>query len=285
MTNRLPSWLKRTIPPAGAKSRVAAQLSMQGLSTVCEEARCPNRSECYCDGTATFLLMGDRCTRSCRFCAVSKAAPQPLPADEAERILEAVKALGLRYVVLTSVTRDDLFDGGASHFAGVVRTLKQALPKLGVEVLVPDFNGDPAAQQTIFDSPVDCFNHNVEMVPRLYAALRPEAGYEQSLTLLRRAKAALTIPVKSGIMVGLGERDEEVYALIDALARCSVDILTIGQYLQPSSEQVAVARYVEPALFERYKEYALGAGIGHVEAGPFIRSSYKAAKSVEIVLK
>ncbi len=278
---RLPSWLRRELPRAGRKDEVEHIVTTSSLSTVCEEAKCPNRAECFSGGTATFLIMNDICTRHCRFCSVKKGQPKPLDSTEPKRVLKAVEKMNLAYIVLTSVNRDDLHDGGAAHFAQCVKELKKWNRNLLVETLVPDFGGNEESIKTILLSGIDLFNHNIEMPQRLYPHFRFEAEYQQSLRVLEFAKKEGSVPVKSGCMVGLGEQEEEIYALLDDLRSVKVDIVTIGQYLQPSSRQIAVDRFVTPEEFQRYKEYGEQIGIPHVEAGPFVRSSYNAAKIIE----
>lgn len=275
--SKLPHWLKRPLPPRGQNDAVQRVLKNGSLTTVCEEARCPNRAECFCGGTATFMIMGENCSRTCRFCSVKKGDLKPLDSLEGERLLQAVNELNLSYVVITTVTRDDLPDGGATHIARIVELLKQKKPMLKIEVLVPDFRESYEAVQSVINSGVDVFGHNVEMVPRLQKALRPEADYKRSLKVLQYVKETTSIPVKTGIMVGLGESKEEVLALLDDLAEQKVDIVTIGQYLQPGKDQVKVHRFIDPEEFEYYKEYGEKIGIQHVESGPFVRSSYHAA--------
>lgn len=278
---RLPLWLKRAIPSAGKKNAVEQVLHSSALPTVCEEAKCPNRAGCYQQGTATFLLMGDVCTRGCRFCSVTTGVPINLQQDESRLLAEAVKSMKLSYVVLTSVTRDDLPDGGAEHIARCVQEIKKENPTLKVETLVPDFNGNKEALSIVCKSGIDVFNHNMEMPRRLYGANRPKASYEQSLAILSEVKCKGELPVKTGFMVGLGEEVEEVYELLRDIAETGTDIVTIGQYLQPTEEQVPVVRFVTPDEFESYKKYGESLGISHVESGPFVRSSYEASKIVE----
>jgi len=283
---RMPPWLRR-LPgaPAGRKAAVERLLASGGLHTVCIEARCPNRSECFGRGTATFLILGDRCTRQCRFCAVSQgpqAAPDP---DEPSRVADAVVELGLDYVVVTSVTRDDLADGGAGHFAATVRTIARRQPAARVELLVPDFDGSIESVATVLESGPTVLNHNVETVPRLYPEVRPQASFERSLALLTAAAEwPGQVIVKSGFMVGLGEEPGEVAELLGALAEAGCNIVTIGQYLQPSEDQAPVAEYVEPGRFEWYAEEGRKAGIARVVAGPYVRSSYRARESALAVL-
>jgi len=249
------------------------------LNTVCREARCPNRVECFNRGTATFLIMGDTCTRRCRFCNVNKGKPQPLDKEEPRHVAEAVKALGLKYVVITSVTRDDLPDGGAAHFASVIRKVREIDPGVGIEVLIPDFQGDSDSLNTVLDARPDVLNHNVETVSRLYEAVRPGAVYERSLELLARAKTINpSIKTKSGLMVGLGETDAELYGVFADLRKAGCDLLTIGQYLAPTKEHYPVADYILPEKFEEYRAKALEMGFLDAASGPLVRSSYKAGE-------
>ncbi|GIW45780.1 MAG: lipoyl synthase [Candidatus Binatia bacterium] len=278
---RHPPWLK-VRAPAGehffATRRIVKSLQ---LHTVCEEARCPNIGECWSHGTATFMLLGDVCTRNCGFCAVRHGRPVPVDEAEPARVAEAVAALGLRHVVVTSVDRDDLPDGGASQFARTARAIKAVQPACTVEVLIPDFRGDADALQIVLDSPVDVLNHNVETVPRLYRRVRPGARYERSLALLARAKAARPeLRTKTGLMLGLGEENDEVVSVWKDLVAAGCDILTLGQYLQPSSSHLPVVRYVPPEEFESLRVQALAMGFRYVEAGPLVRSSYHAWKHV-----
>jgi len=248
-----------------------------GLHTVCEEARCPNIAECWGHRTATFMLLGDTCTRNCSFCAVRHGRPLMVDADEPRRVAEAVAKLGLRHVVVTSVNRDDLPDGGAGHFAATARLIKEIVPETRVEVLIPDFQGDASAVRTVVDSPIDILNHNIETVPRLYKRVRPGARYGRSLDILaegRRARAdCLT---KAGLMLGLGETREEIIRVFRDLRDVDCDILTLGQYLRPSAEHLPVERYVTPDEFAALRDDAVLAGFRHVESGPLVRSSYHA---------
>ncbi len=263
--------------PAGPEvARLRRLLRQRQLHTVCEEARCPNLHECWSRGTATFLILGDRCTRSCRFCNVASATPLPPDPGEAERVAAAVAAMSIRHVVITSVTRDDLPDGGAGHFAALLRTLQERFPDLTTEVLIPDFQGSATALATVLDARPDVLNHNVETVPSLYARVRPQADYTRSLQLLARAVAAGFF-TKSGLMVGLGERETEVMQLLTELREVGCRAVTIGQYLQPRSDKLPVARYVEPVEFERYAARAREIGFQQVQAAPLVRSSYHAA--------
>jgi lipoic acid synthetase len=281
MKQRLPSWLKRRLPHAGQTRAVRELLDAHGLATVCDGAACPNRGECYASGTATFLILGDTCTRHCRFCAIPAGALLPPRADEPEAVAQAARDLKLRYVVITSVTRDDLPDGGADHFAQTIRAVRQACPDARIEVLTPDFQGSVDAIRTVLAAAPDVFNHNIETVPTLYAAVRPEANYQQSLDVLAAAKAENVCLTKSGLMVGLGETDAQVEAVLADLRAVGVDIVTIGQYLAPSDAHVPVARFVEPEQFERWKQLGESMGFAAVASGPFVRSSYHAQEVFE----
>lgn len=278
---RKPPWIRARMPAGRGVAQTRRTLASLGLSTVCEEAMCPNLGECWDHGTATFMLLGETCTRSCGFCAVHHGAPSLPDATEPERVAEAARKLGLVHVVVTSVNRDDLSDGGAGHFATTVRALKSALPSCAVEVLIPDFQGDADALRAVLESPVDVLNHNTETVPRLYSRVRPGARYERSLELLRRAKAMRPeVLTKSGLMVGLGESDEELHAVFADLRRTGCDILTVGQYLRPTREHLPVTRFVTPETFARLGAQARSLGFGHVECGPLVRSSYHAWQQV-----
>ena len=277
---RKPSWLKVRFPAGERYQRTKALLRRHQLHTVCEEARCPNIGECFNAGTATFMILGDVCTRSCGFCAVTSGRPErDLDWLEPRRVAEAVHMLGLDYVVITSVTRDDQPDGGAAIFAGCIRTIRRDDPDCRVEVLIPDFMGNWEALATVVEARPYVLNHNVETVPRLSRRVRSKARYERSLELLRRAKeTAPSLLTKSGMMVGLGETQEEVFAVMADLRSAGVDIVTIGQYLRPSSKQLPVARYYRPEEFLALIEKGRDLGFGHVEAGPLVRSSYHAHK-------
>lgn len=247
------------------------------LHTVCQSAGCPNRHECFHHATATFMILGDVCTRHCRFCGVTQGQAAPPDPGEPERVAEAAQKLGLRHVVVTSVTRDDLEDGGAVHFAETVRAVRQRLPESTIEVLIPDFRGSRDALRTVLDSGVDVLNHNVETVPALYPDVRPEADFERSLSILESAKSMCPSAVtKSGLMLGLGETEAEVFSVFDRLAEAGCRILTIGQYLAPRKTAVPVRFYVHPETFQRMEEAARSRGIPWVKAGPFVRSSYQA---------
>jgi lipoic acid synthetase len=254
-----------------------ALLREGALNTVCEEARCPNLGECFSRGTATFMLLGDRCTRRCGYCSVGTAKPLPPDAGEPERVARAAARLRLRYVVLTSVNRDDLPDGGAAHFAATTRAVKQALPEAGVEVLTPDFRGDRGALASVLAAEPAVFNHNIETVPRLFKHLRPQGRYRLSLELLAAARELRPgVPTKSGLMLGLGETDAEVLEVLGDLRRSGVSILTLGQYLRPTREHEPVHRYLPPDAFVRLEREARGMGFPTVYSGVFVRSSYNA---------
>ena len=275
---RKPSWLKVRLPAGERYQRTKALLRRHQLHTVCEEARCPNIGECFNAGTATFIILGDVCTRSCGFCAVTSGRPErDLDRLEPRRVAEAVHTLGLDYVVITSVTRDDQPDGGAAIFAGCIRAIRCDDPDCRVEVLVPDFMGNWEALATVVEARPYVLNHNVETVPRLSRRVRSKARYERSLEFLRRAKEPdPSLLTKSGMMVGLGETQEEVFAVMADLRSAGVDIVTIGQYLRPSSKQLPVARYYRPEEFVALTEKGRELGLRHVEAGPLVRSSYHA---------
>jgi len=274
---KFPPWIKKRLPAGGQTDNTREILERHRLNTVCSSAHCPNTGECFAHGTATFMIMGDVCTRACRFCAVGGGEPAPLDASEPERVAAAAKEMGLRHVVVTSVTRDDLEDGGAAHFAAVIASLRRAMPQASVEVLVPDFGGREESVRTVVVARPDVFNHNVETVPSLYEKVRPGADYGVSLDVLRLAgRPGGKMLTKSGLMLGLGERREEIEAVMTDLRDVDCDILTIGQYLSPSREHLPVAEFIEPAAFDRYKETGLAMGFRAVASGPFVRSSYNA---------
>lgn len=277
---RKPDWLKRRLPSGETFNQVRELIEAGKLHTVCQEAKCPNIWECYSHRTATFLILGERCTRSCRFCSVASAPPEPLDPQEPDRVAEAVARMGLKYVVVTSVTRDDLPDGGAAHFAATLRAIRHRVPGAQVEVLIPDFQGEAAALETVLAARPDVLNHNIETVPRLYPRVRPQADYRRSLELLRRAgETAPGIPTKSGLMLGLGERPEETRQALQDLRAVGCRILTLGQYLQPSPAHLPVEAYVPPADFDRWRQVALDLGFSEVASAPFVRSSYQAKES------
>ena len=304
---RKPGWLIVRLPPARPYRATAALLQKLHLHTVCDEARCPNKGECFASGTATFLILGDECSRACGFCAVRHGSPNgAVDADEPRRVAEAARLLGLRHVVVTSVTRDDLPDGGATHYAATIRAVREAVAGAAVEVLVPDFGGDQGALATVLAERPDVLDHNLETVPRLYAEVRPQGGYARSLALLRRASAWARWPgaadarrrpetdaqrvgngvawrprplVKTGLMVGLHEAAGEVEAVLTDCATAGVDLVTIGQYLQPARGCRPVSRYVPPKEFDELERAGAALGL-RVIAAPFVRSSYRAAETL-----
>ncbi len=275
---RKPAWIRARAPVDANVQRLKGLLREQGLHTVCEEAACPNLGECFAAGTATFMIMGDLCTRRCPFCDVAHGRPQPLDAGEPHHLAGAVARMGLRYVVITSVDRDDLRDGGAGHFAACIAAVREAVAGIRIEVLVPDFRGRlQPALEALRQAPPDVFNHNLESVPSLYRRVRPGADYQWSLDLLRHFGAQHPgIPTKSGIMLGLGEDMDEVRQVLRDLRAHGVAMLTLGQYLQPSREHLPVARFVHPDEFAALAEYGRGLGFAHVASGPMVRSSYHA---------
>lgn len=273
-----PRWLKQRLPAGAEHEKIRSLIKDHGLHTVCEKAQCPNRWECYSRQTATFLILGPGCTRNCRFCAVGKDL-QPPDVAEPGRVADAVMQMKLRYAVITSVTRDDLPDGGAGFFAATISAVRAKDPSIRIEVLVPDFQGNSSAIQTVINARPDVINHNIETVSRLYPLVRPGADYLRSLKLLRMIKEnSRGIPSKSGLMLGLGETEDEIIRTLQDLRNNLCDILTLGQYLQPSRKHLPVQRYVAPEEFSRYKEVALKMGFRHVASGPFVRSSYQADK-------
>ncbi len=276
---RLPEWLRRPIAPPGRQLAVRETLGELRLHTVCQSAKCPNQGECFSSGTATFLIMGDACTRGCRFCAVETREPAPLDPDEPRRVAEAARRMGLMHVVVTTVTRDDLVDGGAAHFVAVIAALREALPQAAVEVLTSDFAGSEAAVDAVAAARPDVFNHNLETVPRLYPEVRPGAGYARSLRVLERVKETQPdLPTKSGLMLGLGETAEEVVAVMRDLRAVGCDALTLGQYLRPSKRHLSVAEFVRPDAFAELEREAKALGFRGVASAPFVRSSYHAAE-------
>lgn len=278
-TRRLPSWLRRPLARPGAYAEVEGVLDELRLNTVCASAKCPNRGECFSEGTATFLIMGDACTRGCRFCAVETRPPAPLDVDEPERVADAVRRLDLRHVVITTVTRDDLDDGGAAHFVAVIEAVRRAAPEAAIEVLTSDFGGDLAAVDVVLAARPDVFNHNLETVARLYAQVRPGAAYERSLEVLARVRTtAPDIPSKSGLMLGLGETPDEVAEALGDLRGAGVAMVTLGQYLRPSPAHLPVTEFVDPAVFAELAREAYRLGFTSVASAPFVRSSYHAGK-------
>ena len=276
-----PDWLRVRVPSGPTWGRLRTLLREKNLHTVCEEARCPNLAECWGQGTATFMILGDICTRACGFCAVTTGRPVGLDLEEPERVADAVELMELRHAVITSVNRDDLADGGAGVFAATIRAVRRRCPETTVEVLIPDFQGDPEALAVVMEEAPEILNHNVETVPRLYRRVRPGARYQRSLNLLQRAREmrpdALT---KTGVMLGLGETAEELDALMEDLVQIRVDILTAGQYLQPTPAHLPVERFVPPGEFQDLAARGRALGLRHVEAGPLVRSSYHAANQV-----
>jgi len=280
--SRKPEWLRPKVHHGPEVLTLKRLIRSLDLVTVCEDAGCPNLSECWSDGTATFMALGERCTRACGFCLVDTHKPEAPASDEPERIASAVVAMSLDHVVVTMVARDDLADGGMAHMAAVVRAIRSARPAARVETLISDAKGDDASLQLLFDAEPDVMNHNIETVARLQRAVRPSAGYARSLSVLARAKLA-GLTTKSGLIVGMGERDDEVTGCLADLAGVGVDIVTIGQYLRPTSHHLPVARWVEPAVFDEWKRIGESLGIGHVEASPLTRSSYHAKRAAEHV--
>ena len=283
IASRKPDWLRAPVKLGPDYLRLKRTMRELSLVTVCEEAGCPNISECWADGTATFMINGERCTRACGFCLVDTRHPEALAPDEPERVAEAVARMGLSHAVVTAVARDDLTDGGAGAFAETIAAIRRRSPGCAVEVLIPDCKGDPASLQLVFDARPDVLNHNLETVLRLQRAVRPSASYARSLGVLARSRDA-GLTTKSGLIVGMGETDAEVEGALADLAGIGVDIVTIGQYLRPTTNHLPVARWVEPATFEHYAEVGHGLGIGHVESSPLTRSSYHARQAAAGVL-
>lgn len=283
---RRPEWLRIEQPGGESYERVRILMRQKSLHTVCEEAHCPNIGECWGSGTSTFLILGEICTRACRFCDIKHGKPEPVDWDEPERVAQAVKDMNLRHAVITSVTRDDCKDGGATIFARIIERIRELQPGCSVEVLVPDFKGDPESLKIVMDRKPEILNHNVETVPRLFRAVQPQAHYEWSEATLVNAKQmdpdGLT---KSGLMVGLGEEMEEVHEVMRDLRAWGVDILTIGQYLQPSRQHLPIERYYTPDEFAALKTYGLELGFRWVESAPLVRSSYRAADQVRALSK
>lgn len=281
-SKRLPAWLRRPIARTGTYAEVDGLLAELQLNTVCQSAKCPNRGECFSEGTATFLIMGGVCTRNCRFCAVESKPPAPLDPDEPSRVAEACARLGLRHVVITTVTRDDLGDGGAAHFVRVIEEVRASVPTAAIEVLTSDFAGDESAVDTVAAARPDVFNHNLETVPRLYAQVRPEADYQRSLRVLQRVRETQPdLPTKSGMMLGLGETPDEVIEVMRDLLEHGVRMLTLGQYLRPSQQHLPVVEFVEPDVFAELAREAYRLGFSAVASAPFVRSSYHAKDLAE----
>ncbi|NOT43141.1 MAG: lipoyl synthase [Acidobacteria bacterium] len=277
-----PDWLKVKAPGSEGYLRLKALMKDLGLHTVCEEARCPNIGECWHHGTATFMILGEVCTRACAYCAVAHGRPAPLDEAEPARVADAVARMGLRHAVITSVDRDDVPDGGAGIFADTIRRIRADVPSCRIEVLIPDFQGAEAPLRTVLEAGPHVLNHNIETVPRLYRMARSGGRYPRSLELLDRARTWYPgIPTKTGLMVGLGEEPDELVAVFDDLARVGVSILTIGQYLRPTPAHAPMARYYEPAEFAALRDLALARGFTHVESGPLVRSSYHAHEQAD----
>ena len=277
-----PPWIRRRLPSGPEYEKIRSMVREGKLHTVCQEAQCPNIWECFSCGTATFLILGSRCTRNCAFCAVAHGPEGPPDPKEPSNVAAAAAAMGLSYVVVTSVTRDDLTDGGAGHFAETISRVKEKIPGVRVEVLIPDFAGDRAALKTVLDAGPDVLNHNIETVSRLYPKVRPEADYRRSLQLIGRVgDMAPQIPAKSGMMLGLGEAEEEVRETLADLRQAGCRMLTLGQYLQPSRAHLPVARYVTPEEFDAWKTAAEKMGFSQVASGPLVRSSYHAGELFE----
>lgn len=285
---RIPEWIKitpkslRLFGEPNGLHDTKKILRSHRLVTVCEEARCPNMGDCFSKPTATFMILGSRCTRNCGFCNVESSMPSPVDPDEPERVAIAAKEMGLRYVVITSVTRDDLPDGGASHFATTIKAIRRYLPGSGIEVLTPDFKGHYDALRTVLEAEPDVFNHNIETVPRLYNEVRPQADYERSLMVLGMAKESFRGKTKSGLMVGLGEHFDEVIGVMKDLRRMDCDYITIGQYLRPSKENLPVREYIRPEVFDRYAEIARELGFKGIASGPLVRSSMNAEEMFKL---
>ena len=277
--DKKPSWIKVRLPSNPVFWSTKSLITDLKLVTVCEEAQCPNRWECWSQGTATFMIAGEKCTRACGFCAVKTARPDALEADEPQRVAEATQRLNLRHVVITAVARDDLRDGGAEHFKQTIEAVRAANPSIIIEVLVPDFNDRDWALQMVMDARPHIFNHNIETVERLTPLVRSRAQYQRSLSVLKKAKAMVDgkSATKSGIMLGLGERRDEILRAMDDLREHDVTVLTLGQYLRPTPKHLPVVEYIEPATFDEYREIALQKGFRHVASGPLVRSSYHAA--------
>ena len=279
---KLPDWFRTSAINVRAMREMRSLMGALKLNTICESAGCPNRHECFAMKTATFLILGDTCTRSCRFCSVNKGRPLPPDPAEPEHIVQAIEKLDLRYTVITSVSRDDLPDGGASHFKAVIDAIHSHNPEISIEVLIPDFSGSFSDLEQVVSSSISVLNHNVETVPRLYKRVRPEAEFERSLSVLKMAREIRPdLPTKSGLMLGLGETEKEVLAVMEALKEVGCSILTLGQYLQPSKNQLEVVRFVDPGTFSRFQEAGEEIGFSSVISGPRVRSSYHAASAFD----
>jgi lipoyl synthase len=278
---RHPDWLKVKIGGGETYQQVKSLLRTSKLHTICEEAKCPNIAECFGSGTAVFLILGDTCTRSCQYCAVNHGTPHPVNPDEPRDIAESVKTLGLQYVVVTSVTRDDLSDGGAGVFSKTIKEIRHENPDVHIEVLIPDFNGQRAALQEVVKAAPDVINHNIEVVEELFPTIRPQGHYRRSLSVLQTIKTMdSAMKTKSGLMIGLGETREQILTTMNDLRKADVDFLTIGQYLQPTKQHEEIQKYYTPEEFKEFKDIALNLGFTHVESGPLVRSSYHAEKAL-----
>lgn len=280
--DKKPEWIRVTLPRDPKFWSTKGLITDLKLHTVCEEAQCPNRWECWSQGSATFMIAGDRCTRACGFCAVKTAKPFALEADEPQRVAEATKRMGLNHIVITAVARDDMKDGGAEHFARTIEAVREAVPTITIEILVPDFNGKDDALEVVMKAKPHIFNHNLETVERLTPLVRSRAMYHRSLHVLKRAKAmaeelGTKCATKSGLMLGLGETETELFQAMDELREHDVTVLTLGQYLRPSPQHLPVIEYVHPDTFENYKQIALKKGFRHVASAPLVRSSYHAS--------
>ena len=280
MQRRLPDYLKRPIIDTDKTRTVRKILKTKCLNTVCENARCPNKNECYTKNTATFLIMGNDCTRNCKYCNISCARPEPLDLEEPKHVAEAVQALGLKYAVITSVTRDDLPDGGAEHFANCIYEIRKLCPDTKIEILTPDFKGNKDCLDTIIKAHPDVFNHNIEAVQDIFKSVRPQVDYECSLEVLKYVKDNSDILKKSGLIIGLGETFEQIEQTLIDLKNVGCDIVTIGQYIQPSKHHLEVAKYYTPEEYNKLKELANKVGIKNHQIGPLVRSSYRAAELV-----
>jgi len=284
LPERRPSWLKKRISINDQQNQVYDMLKGLNLHTVCQGAQCPNISECFGKGTATFMILGDICTRNCRFCAVTTGQPEPLDTDEPRRLAIATRELKLKHVVITSVTRDDLSDGGAGHFARTINALHKEVPEVAIEVLTPDFQGDEAALKTVVQSRPNIYNHTLETVPRLYTQVRPMADYHRSLEVLKKVRGIDSeIYTKSGIMLGLGEKRFEVSEVMSDLREVDCNIITVGQYLRPSMEHLEISEYIHPETFQEIEREAKDLGFLYVASGPFVRSSFNASEAFDLI--
>lgn len=281
MHTRLPEYLKRPIIDTDTTRQVRRTLKENCLNTVCENARCPNKNECYTKNTATFLIMGKNCTRNCKYCNITCAKPEPLDFSEPTHIAKAIKGLGLKYAVITSVTRDDLEDGGAGHFAQCIKEIRKISADIKIEILTPDFKNNKTALNTIINAKPDVFNHNIETVKEIFKTARPQGNYESSLEVLSYIKQNSNITTKSGLMIGLGETYNQIKSTMNDLKNAGCDILTIGQYIQPSKMHLPVAKYYTPEEYDTLKQMAKEAGFSHFQIGPLVRSSYNASELIK----